>query len=121
MASPTSPAATRPLAELDTVPWETLEHAYGSAADTPGRLQKLASPDEAERKDAQYWLSASIHHQGSLYSASAPSIPFLLGLAVDVSCPSRAWIVRFLVDLAVRRPNGWLWRGFLLEESGFLG
>jgi hypothetical protein len=62
------------LAGLDAVPWPTLEHAYGDAADTPARIRALRDGSAAERGEAQYWLSCSIHHQGTIYSAAAPAV-----------------------------------------------
>ena len=89
----------------------------GTADDTPDRLRALATGDERARREAQYWLSASIHHQGTLYSATPPAIPFLVRLACDRSIAERAWIVRFLADLAVSRPNDFVWAGFDLRAE----
>ncbi len=109
------------LSGLADVPWKTLEHAYGAAEDTPRHLAALATGDAAARADARYWLSASIHHQGSLYSATAPAVPFLVRLASSSEVPERAWIVRFLADLAVSTPGNWLWSGFDLRAPNMQG
>lgn len=106
------------FAALDSIDWASLEHAYGAADDTPARLRALVGDDDAKRADARYWLSASIHHQGSLYSASAPAVPFLVAAACDPEVKERAWIVRFLADLAVGRPDRFLFAGFDLEAPG---
>jgi hypothetical protein len=108
--------AQDPLDGLGRVSWSDLEHAYGPAEDTPDRLRALRDGDEEERKEAQYWLSASIHHQGTLYPATAPAVPFLVRLARHSQVPERAWITRFLADLAVSHPNQWLWAGFDLTS-----
>jgi hypothetical protein len=41
-----------PLVELDTVPWQRLHHAYGSAGDVPDQLRALRSRDQHARDDA---------------------------------------------------------------------
>lgn len=99
------------LAGLDDVEWDELEHAYGTAEDVPDRLRALATGDEDARRDARYWLSGSIHHQGTIYSATAPAVPFLVRLACDPATNDRAWIVRFLADLAVSSPEDYVWSG----------
>jgi hypothetical protein len=109
------------LAGLDDVAWEDLEHAYGSAEDVPMHLRSLLSASADERAKAQYWLSASIHHQGSVYSATSEAVPFLVALARDEATPDRAWVVRFLADVAVGRPDAYGWAGFdpgVLDEEG---
>lgn len=65
-----------PLAGLDAVPWDKLRHAYGSAADVPKLLRAWAQGDS----DADRELGTSIVHQGTIYDATAPAIPFLLAL-----------------------------------------
>lgn len=101
---------------LDDIPWSTLEHAYGTAEDTPQRLRALAEGDDAARADARYWLGASIHHQGTIYPATPPAVPFLVRLAADRGVKDRPWIVHFLADLAVSTPARWLWAGFDLTR-----
>jgi hypothetical protein len=54
--------------------WANLAHAYGPATDLPDLLDKL-SPDLA----APVWgeLCSRVCHQGSIYSASFPVLPYL--------------------------------------------
>ncbi|MET8983579.1 hypothetical protein ABZX85_49270 [Streptomyces sp. NPDC004539] len=66
----------RPPAELDTVQWHTLTHAYGTAEDVPGLIRALYEGAEPA-EEAIYELYGNIHHQGSVYEASAPAVPFL--------------------------------------------
>ncbi|MEU6760676.1 hypothetical protein [Streptomyces sp. NPDC046685] len=67
----------RPPAELDHVPWHTLTHAYGSAEDVPDLIRALFHEDEETVEEAIYELFGNIHHQGTVYPASAPAVPFL--------------------------------------------
>ncbi|MHC5903018.1 hypothetical protein ACVNF4_03755 [Streptomyces sp. S6] len=66
----------RSPADLDTVQWHTLTHAYGTAEDVPGLIRALYEGDEPA-DEAIYELYGNIHHQGSVYEASAPAVPFL--------------------------------------------
>ena len=82
---------------LRAIDWSRLTHAYGSAADVPERIAQLLSHDEDERADAQNdFLFASIWHQGTVYEASAPAVPFLIEMIADPSVPDRATIVTAL-------------------------
>ncbi len=96
------------LEGLEAIDWASLSHAYGSAADLPVQLRALATGDETARSKARKSLASSIHHEGTVYSASAAVVPFLVSLASSPSVSERAWIVRFLSDLAVGDPSRWL-------------
>lgn len=63
------------LEGLDRVDWSGLTHAYGPADDVPGLLRELAAGEDAF--DA---LFGNVWHQGTVYPATAPTIPFLLEL-----------------------------------------
>lgn len=67
----------RSPAELDAVPWHTLTHAYGSAEDVPELIRALYQDEEEAADEAIYELYGNIHHQGTVYPASAPAVPFL--------------------------------------------
>jgi hypothetical protein len=66
--------------------WTLLNHAYGNASDIPYLLRTL-SPDPS----ADVWegLWSRVCHQGTIYSASFPVLPFLLEAAVQWPAPSR--------------------------------
>ena len=89
------------LAGLDDIDWAGLSHAYGSAADVPGLLRGLTSPDAELRKKASSTLHTNIFHQSSRYEASAYAVPFLLALAADPGTPDRPGIVRLIGALAI--------------------
>jgi HEAT repeat protein len=71
---------SRPLEELAKIPWETLEHAYGAASNVPDLLRALVSNEADTRNEALEELYGNIWHQGTVYEASAPAVPFLIGL-----------------------------------------
>ena len=67
---------------LDSVPWPSLEHAFGSASDVPGMLERL-SRGGRDSEEALDELFQTIWHQGTVYSATAEAVPFLAALAAD--------------------------------------
>ncbi len=79
------------LEGLDDVPWDQLQHAYGAASDVPGILRDIARGD-AEAVDALY---GNVWHQGTVYEATAPTVPFLVQL-LEVSGPSRVPLLHLL-------------------------
>ncbi len=74
---------------LGTVDWGHLTHAYGSARDVPTYLERLGAVDPGVRQEAFQALLMSILHQGSLYTATVATIPFLLRLVEDPLHPAR--------------------------------
>ncbi|MCP2322153.1 HEAT repeat protein [Hamadaea flava] len=81
---------------MTAVPWDTLHHAYGSAADVPDLLRALASADEDVRGEAHYRLRGNVYHQGTRWEASAYAVPFLVALADEPSTPERSLVVDLL-------------------------
>jgi hypothetical protein len=65
---------------LDDVPWDTLEHAYGSATDVPEQLSLLLSPDRTVYQEALGYFWGNIIHQGTVYEATSYVVPFLIAL-----------------------------------------
>ena len=66
--------------------WRNLEHAYGSAEDLPQLLAGLSRDANAE-----VWgeLWSRVCHQGTVYSASFPVLPYLLDTAAQWSTAER--------------------------------
>ncbi len=93
-------AAQEMQEKLSKIPWALLQHAYGSAKDTPFHLLGLLSTDEEERQRAWSHLYASICHQGSVYEASCAAIPFFIHLFEQVPEDQKLDILSFLTDLA---------------------
>jgi hypothetical protein len=89
------------LERLDDVPWSTLNHAYGSAADIPQLLRDLTQQDAELREAAWNSLYSNLWHQGSLYEATAFAVPFLIGL-VSIRVDAAISIVGGLQRIAVR-------------------
>ncbi|WP_405831306.1 hypothetical protein [Streptomyces sp. NBC_01176] len=90
-------------AELDDVPWSALTHAYGSAEDVPELIRALYQGDEETAAEAIHELYGNIHHQGSVYPASAPAVPFLAH-AVHHASGRREDLLMLLATLADHDP-----------------
>ncbi len=84
---------------LHGIDWASMEHAYGSAEEVPALLWALRSPDTEERHTALDRFYGAVHHQGSVYPATAASVPFLFELAADGATPERAAVVALLVSI----------------------
>ncbi len=63
---------------IDTVPWGDLSHAYGPAGDLPPVLENVASARGRQLNHAIEELCSRVLHQGTIYSASPPTVHFLI-------------------------------------------
>jgi hypothetical protein len=68
------------LSRLYQINWAALTHAYGSAEDVPEYVEMLLSDNEEIRTEAHYELAGNIHHQSTIYEATAFAVPFLIEL-----------------------------------------
>ncbi|MEU1225984.1 HEAT repeat domain-containing protein [Streptomyces sp. NPDC005828] len=85
--------------EPDGIDWAALRHAYGSAADVPGRLRALYRPEEAE--EAAEELHMSLYHQGGCVdSASVAALPFLVRAAADPAVTVRIDLLDLVTCIA---------------------
>ncbi|OLR92353.1 hypothetical protein BJP25_19870 [Actinokineospora bangkokensis] len=81
----------------DEPDWGELEHAYGTAEDTPGLLAGLRGPGWSAAAD-ELW--GSILHQGSVYPATLAAVPVLVRLAHDPGAPGRSAALQLLAGYA---------------------
>jgi hypothetical protein len=68
------------LEQLDKIDWSKVNHCYGPATDFPTTLRALATGDKEQRKRSLWELHGNIWHQGTVYEATAPAVPFLIEL-----------------------------------------
>jgi hypothetical protein len=81
MNSPTSlPQPSLLLAETD---WGALEHAYGTAEDTPVQLVALLDQDQRVRSRALNHLRHVVNHQDTLYEATVPAALYVAAILAD--------------------------------------
>ena len=76
-------------------------HAYGPADDVPALLRAVALGDDDARARAWWELWENVHHQGTVYEATVPAIPFLARVAAAPHHPDRVNAVSFLRQAAV--------------------
>ncbi|MFJ6016598.1 hypothetical protein [Streptomyces sp. NPDC092952] len=80
---------------MDRVRWHELTHAYGSAAEVPGRLSRVAWGDArtggAALGDLGLWLG-----ELAVFDATVEAVPFLWDLAVTDSVTSRPGVIELL-------------------------
>jgi hypothetical protein len=107
------------LEGLDTIGWECLTHAYGSAADVPELLRDLASDDEDRQYIAADTFYTNLWHQGAVAETAAYAVPFLVRL---IQAPTtRPRIRHMLVDLlalfSVGEANTRAYAQYMAEEG----
>ena len=85
---------------LESIAWEQVTHAYGYAHDLPTKLGALRSPSRYEREEALTWCYEALWHHGTVYEASALSIPFLLEMLQDPGVQEKEQILLLLAHLA---------------------
>jgi len=95
-----NPLADELLYDVDSVPWETLQHAFGPATDVPEQLRMLLSPETQQRDKAYSELYSNIWHQNTIYEATSYAVPFLLRMLADPRTPDRTNVLYLLNALA---------------------
>jgi hypothetical protein len=88
------------LEGLDQINWNDLEHAYGSAEDVPEQICALASDDKQTREQAYTQLWSNIIHQGTVYSATAYAVPFLIELVESPHVKDKPQLLVLVTALA---------------------
>jgi hypothetical protein len=81
-------ATRQPLGEgmrmpgrVETIPWESLEDAYGPATDVPALLETFSKANGKKLREATEELCSRVLHQGTIYSSSPP----VARVAIDMS------------------------------------
>jgi hypothetical protein len=87
------------LEGLEGIDWGRLSHAYGPAADVPRLIRALAEGSEEVRNEAIDALFGTIVHQGSVYAATAPAVPFPIELLEESAVPGREHILHLLQSI----------------------
>lgn len=87
------------LDQVAAVAWDELYHAYGPASDVPGQIAAVLVGDDETRAEAWWNLWGNIHHQGTIYEATVPAVPILLGIAGWSDHPDRAEALMMLREI----------------------
>lgn len=88
------------LDRLHSVEWDQLNHAYGPASDVPGELGALTLGTDAMRRAAWTELWGTVHHQGTVYEATVPTVDVMADLAGRREFPDRREALCMLCALA---------------------
>ncbi len=99
------------LEKLDTIPWNKLQHAYGSAADIPNNIRALSSDNFEVRQQGLQALYGNIFHQGTRYEATPYAIPFLFELIQNKNTKDKHRLIYYLINLALGYENSYLLEG----------
>ncbi|WP_346011923.1 hypothetical protein [Streptomyces sp. SID3343] len=88
------------LKRMRWIRWDELTHAYGSAADVPGQLSRIAWGDTETAGAALSELSGHIAEFGG-FDSTVAAVPFLWELATTHVSPCRAGVVGLLRTVVV--------------------
>ncbi|MGW6096339.1 hypothetical protein ACWFRK_18645 [Streptomyces sp. NPDC055157] len=77
------PAEPNPAEVLAATHWGALEHAMGPADDVRGMLTGLLDAEQRVRSQALSDLHHVVHHQNTLYTATAPATLYVAGILGD--------------------------------------
>ena len=80
--------------------WAELDTAFGSAENVPELLAQAGSADPDVVDEALGELYGTIVHQGSVYSSTAPALPFLLDIAANPDARHRSLVVGLIAAAA---------------------
>jgi len=94
------------LAGLDEVEWATLSHAFGPAVDVPALLRSIDSGG-SDADAAIYELFGNIWHQGTIYEATAASVPFVGELARSSEVSESRRVLLIMLLFVIGRGRGY--------------
>jgi hypothetical protein len=103
------------LAKLYDVNWSSLQHAHGEASDFPILINAVLSDDENDRQFALKLLHETIWHQGSIYQATAFTVPFIAELIKSPDITNHADFAGLLASIA--QGHGDFEEGFSSEKD----
>ena len=93
--------------KLSNIAWGQLSHAHGNAADVPHMLCELAGNNRKQARRALCQLYETIFHQGTIYSATAPAVPFIWTIVDSPGAINRADLLSLLFTLTCGDELGW--------------
>lgn len=95
------------MLSLTSERWSELQHAYGSAADTPALLARLyaVAPTEVT---GEPWSSlwGALAHQGDVYSASFAAVPHVVAVLAIAPTEADASFFQFAAWVEICRVKG---------------
>lgn len=88
------------LEGLDRIDWSQLSHAYGEASDVPDLIRTIAYGNTSEKDEAYNSLYGNIWHQGTVYEATAYTVPFFIEMLDNPNVDGKDGILELLQLLA---------------------
>jgi hypothetical protein len=85
---------------IDSTPWNSLQHAYGSAGDVPPLLRAIASTRGRKLYDNMDELCSRVLHQGTIYSASPAVARALIEMLAGAGARERLSFYGLLTGMA---------------------
>src|SRR5262245_48508908 len=85
---------------LGEVEWASVSHAHGPATDFPPLLRAAVGDDPDDRDFAVQLLFETIWHQGTVWEATAPTVPFLYRALEADETPDKSSIAHLLAIIA---------------------
>jgi hypothetical protein len=94
---------------IDEVDWAGIRACYGPAVEVPGMLAALHSLNPEERNEAIGELWGCLCHQGTVYEASAQSVPFLFEAArtAPLAGVERIQLLGLIVHIGIGEDSCW--------------
>jgi HEAT repeat protein len=88
------------LAGLGVADWATVSHAHGPATDFPPLLRAAVGDDADDQESAFQLLFETIWHQGTVWEATAHTVPFLYRALEADETPDKQSVVHLLAAIA---------------------
>jgi hypothetical protein len=88
-------------ADLASVDWSSLHHAYGPASEVGALLLAIAIGGNEVRREAWWELWGNVHHQATVYEATVPAVSFIAVVARWPGHPDRIEALNFLREIAL--------------------
>jgi hypothetical protein len=100
------PALLAPAADVDAVPWYSLDAAFGPATGAGVVLRRCWAADEATAKAAAEEVGPMLCHEGTLYGATVAALPALARLVRDPRVAGRGALLALLADISASAVDG---------------
>ena len=94
------------MLSLDSPRWSELQHAYGTASDTPDLLRQLQSlPDAIGQSEPWFTLWSSLAHQGDVYPATFAAVPHVVRALATAPASAHSTYFQFPAWVEICRQN----------------
>jgi len=99
---------------MNTIDWNTIKTAHGTAGNIPVALEKLSSIDSQTRKEGYWQIDNHAVLQGDLYEAAYYVIDPLVQLLTQKNSPDKINSIELLIEITL----GWAPTDVMIEIEG---